>query len=599
MITPVPKIKYLTNKDLMHAIHESKLSFCEFDDPMYRDYDIITNGLSGLTVEILEAARQKKIQDKFAAEKKANKNTCDSLLDRLDQEILLHHIVVRLMTFDHIPIDPVRSLKAKTVAEKHVRCQFPPFQHWVWENNQWRCVGKSHSKNGQFSLHHGRVSNRLGAMWMKLVERYGHKGNWRGYCVPESDQALTNRGWLNMREINEHDLIMSYHNGQMKWSSIKSIYRAPYNGLMHKLTNRSIDALITPNHKLMTAQGLVPVEFLKQTDKVILMGQASPDGPGNLSNSLVELLGWIVGRGVIEQQIKIHAKNHSNAIQIKKCLTNLGFEFTTNRFAKNTTCFSINEPDSKFISDLMPENTISMEILMSLTQDQRMLLINTIISNNRCSTSSRQTSFSQSQQHVATMFQALCALAGIKTNACNVDIDTGNKIETVVRVTLFGSRYNQTCASSINMHGGKNNNKIRVKKGKQHSPNQPMVNYHGWVWCPETEYGCFLTKRNGKVYLTGNTYVDEMKAQALVQLSQVGLQFDESKSSNPFSYYTTVVSTSFLKILTTEKKSQRIRDDLLIVHGAMPSYTRQVEDSIAQQQIMAESQMSATGPAEP
>jgi hypothetical protein len=96
-----------------------------------------------------------------------------------------------------------------------------------------------------------------------------------------------------------------------------------------------------------------------------------------------------------------------------------------------------------------------------------------------------------------------------------------------------------------------------------------------------------------------------MKAQALLQLSQVGLQFDESKSSNPFSYYTSVVSTSFLKILTTEKKSQTIRDDLLIMHNQMPSHTRQLTDSIQQRQdmdnqsLMQASQAGPTGAASP
>ena len=81
----------------------------------------------------------------------------------------------------------------------------------------------------------------------------------------------------------------------------------------------------------------------------------------------------------------------------------------------------------------------------------------------------------------------------------------------------------------------------------------------------------------------GYSYVDEMKAQAVVQLAQVGLQFDESRSNNPFSWATQVVYTSFLKVLNTEKKSQSIRDDLLIMAGSSPSHTRQVEDQMAQQ----------------
>ena len=40
----------------------------------------------------------------------------------------------------------------------------------------------------------------------------------------------------------------------------------------------------------------------------------------------------------------------------------------------------------------------------------------------------------------------------------------------------------------------------------------------------------------------GYTYNDEMKGQAILQLSQIGLQFDESKSDNPFAYYTAAVT---------------------------------------------------------
>jgi hypothetical protein len=104
------------------------------------------------------------------------------------------------------------------------------------------------------------------------------------------------------------------------------------------------------------------------------------------------------------------------------------------------------------------------------------------------------------------------------------------------------------------------------------------------VWCPETEYGCFVVRRNGKVYLTGNTYIEEMKSQALLQLSQVGLQFDESRSEqpNPFSYYTQTITNSFMRILNIEKKNQNIRDDILIMHGSTPSWTRMVDNELAQ-----------------
>ena len=76
----------------------------------------------------------------------------------------------------------------------------------------------------------------------------------------------------------------------------------------------------------------------------------------------------------------------------------------------------------------------------------------------------------------------------------------------------------------------------------------------------------------------GYTYNDEMQSQALMQLSQIGLQFDESKSENPFAYYTAAITNSFTRILNIEKKNQSIRDDLLEMNDMMPSYTRQGEN---------------------
>ena len=86
----------------------------------------------------------------------------------------------------------------------------------------------------------------------------------------------------------------------------------------------------------------------------------------------------------------------------------------------------------------------------------------------------------------------------------------------------------------------------------------------------------------------GYTYVDEMRSQALLQLSQIGLQFDESKSQNPFAYYTAAITNSFTRILNLEKKSQNIRDDLLVKHGYSPSYTRQLNDYLQAKKASAQ-----------
>jgi len=81
----------------------------------------------------------------------------------------------------------------------------------------------------------------------------------------------------------------------------------------------------------------------------------------------------------------------------------------------------------------------------------------------------------------------------------------------------------------------------------------------------------YATRSNWRGY----TYNEEMRGMALLQLSQIGLQFDESKSQNPFAYYTAAITNSFTRILNLEKKNQNIRDDMLEMNGLNPSWTRQ------------------------
>ena len=83
----------------------------------------------------------------------------------------------------------------------------------------------------------------------------------------------------------------------------------------------------------------------------------------------------------------------------------------------------------------------------------------------------------------------------------------------------------------------------------------------------------YATRSNWRGY----TYNDEMRSQALLQLSQIGLQFDESKSQNPFAYYTAAITNSFTRVLNIEKRNQNIRDDILEMNNYNPSYTRQGE----------------------
>lgn len=75
----------------------------------------------------------------------------------------------------------------------------------------------------------------------------------------------------------------------------------------------------------------------------------------------------------------------------------------------------------------------------------------------------------------------------------------------------------------------------------------------------------------------GYSYIDDMKAQALLQSQLVVLQFDESKSDNPFAFLTQVCKREFFKILKSEKQQRKIRDAVMQEQVGMSSHSYQME----------------------
>jgi hypothetical protein len=181
------KIKYLTNKDILEEIHKSKLSYCAFVDKSHTSYDFIVRDINDITPEKLYSVRLKRLAEMQAADKKQNapKNSKDFVSKYTIDDIPLENIVIRVMSNTHIPLNEIKTGKAKTDSETHIRTLFPPFRHYIMKNEELHCVLKSHWKggleNGEFSQDHGRITNTLAHMFIKLVDKYSQRGNWRGY----------------------------------------------------------------------------------------------------------------------------------------------------------------------------------------------------------------------------------------------------------------------------------------------------------------------------------------------------------------------------------------------------------------------------------
>ena len=209
--------KYLNNKDLLFQIHKSKMSFCWVKSPQYDRPDIIVDDVNEITTSTYDQAKQNKAgrmkdiayQSAIKSyEGPANKKPKqkDFLVD--PTTIADEDITIRVMDMEHIPDEPGRKKNPRNLAETKAKVNFPAFKHYAKVEGELTEVARSHwkggLKSGKFCVEHGSITNELGKMYLKLVERYSQRANWRGYTYIDEmrGQALLQLAMIGL-QFNE------------------------------------------------------------------------------------------------------------------------------------------------------------------------------------------------------------------------------------------------------------------------------------------------------------------------------------------------------------------------------------------------------------
>ena len=212
------KVNYLNNKDILSEIDKSKMTYCYISDEMYAKYDIILQDVNKINRNSIKLARENRasiMQAKgyqtamLTHDVKDYKNKPKQKEFAVDpKSIPQDELVFRVMTMEHIPDEPGRKRIPKNEAETKAKVNFPSFKHYAYVNDEIKEVGRSHWQgslsNGHFCVDHGKITNKLGTMFLKLVERYSHRANWRGYTYVDEmrGQALVQLSQIGL-QFNE------------------------------------------------------------------------------------------------------------------------------------------------------------------------------------------------------------------------------------------------------------------------------------------------------------------------------------------------------------------------------------------------------------
>ena len=341
-------------------------------------------------------------------------------------------------------------------------------------------------------------------------------------CYSSDTEVLTEKGWKKYNEVNNLKIAQFYpKDKKIKFLNHKGLYVYNNKESMYWFKNKRNDILITPKHTMLAKEysqkeyQVIKAEDLKYSyTRFLNSGNYEAEGrkyfilPGikhkqnrthekytqqetgkNIPMELwLEFLGYYLSEGGIQREfsIGIPQKKGKNADKIRICLKklsqHLGFTLTESKDGKYYTRFQItNTQLFKTLVENCGKNCYTKKNPMSLadlSKEQLEIFFNALMLGDG---SKEGREFSSTSENLADEVQAIACLIG-KSASKNIAYKARGNRKTLYRITLS----DKTTPSIRRKY-------IQKKK------------YEGEVFCFATESGFFITRRNGKIAIQGNT----------------------------------------------------------------------------------------------
>jgi ribonucleoside-triphosphate reductase len=323
-------------------------------------------------------------------------------------------------------------------------------------------------------------------------------------CISEDTEILGKDGWKKYNQVKEGDEIATFNveKGVIEYLPVKNVFAKKYKGKMYNLRNRISDQLISPEHRVVRRRFYAHGYVLERIEKILDLkspfvvpvgSEGYVNGNDNTQEDVVKLIAWIVAEGSLDKgkrgsgRISIYQskeKSKEDYEEIISISNNLGLKWTERtqkglgaecnviRFDANSTRKIL----QYFKSDKDKGIKFIPAIIKNADTETSMLFLETYIKgdgHNKCkiTTTSRV----------------------IKDGLLQVAVNAGYGTTVLVR-------------KPDNNLSKKDRYVIRIIKHKDTYINTVKeVNYKGIIWCPNTENETVVARRNGKVFITGNT----------------------------------------------------------------------------------------------
>lgn len=344
-------------------------------------------------------------------------------------------------------------------------------------------------------------------------------------CFDAKTEVLTNNGWKDYMTITLGESLptLNMTTGAVEDDFVRDISKFPViDEDVVSIKGKGIDALYTKDHRCVTSKRSGKLKIIRAYEMIRNSSiPATWKGLKQKENAFSEILGWVISEGSYWKENckskfikkdgtispKVYEYDRVCIIQdkykdkLEQCLKDAGISYYTKN---NNGCnrFELSRKDSIKIKTLLPDKRLTFNLINQLSKDSLESLYNGLMLGDG---SARGNCFYQKDGVTVDAFQYLCVLLGKGSNK---------------QLREFKPEWNRFSKDPIYTVG--------IRKTRTLTKfNIETVKHTGYMWCPTTMNGTVFVRRNGKVYVTGQTW----SAKAAIMVTADRLCHDEIDSS--------------------------------------------------------------------
>jgi len=296
---------------------------------------------------------------------------------------------------------------------------------------------------------------------------------WLYHCLSEDTEVLTEQGWERYNKTNKfkRSKILIYNIDKDDFKFEKPIKWNEYNhrGFMYSISSRNTNQLVTGNHKVFVERGLVEAKDLHEQEKIVYLSELPEEVLG--LSICIKKGGW---GSLFKEMQRTNENESTNKIQQRKQ-------------------FVAKELDSETQEETSRENDggqkLGLERRSNLLQNTWELCWSKIYSLS---------------ERILTNGSERWLCYGASPISCST-----------IETPFIENRSSASFRPQSNEQQNRESNFVCEQQRPQIARIQPQYKttlatvskelYEGLVFCPTVSTGCFVARRKGKIFLTGNS----------------------------------------------------------------------------------------------